>query len=77
MLRVKGGGYNVLTINGKTYNARGQEALVKTITEHMDEIEQCFSAEDFKLMRDQYGDDNEGEETRSVPDDEDDEDDDE
>ena len=75
MLRVKGGGYNVLTINGKTYNARGQEALVKTIAEHMSEIEQCFSAEDFKLMRDQYGDYEEGEETRSVPVSEDDDDD--
>lgn len=73
MLRIKGGGYNVLTLNGKTYNARGQEQLTKLIAEHIEEIAGCFSAEDFKLMRDQYGDSMDTEESRTVVDSDDEE----
>lgn len=53
MLLVKGGGYNVLTLNGKQYNARGEDALIALLKEHFDEIKACFSVDDFKIAKDE------------------------
>lgn len=50
MLKVKGGGYNIITLNGVEYPLRGSEAVTNFVREHFDEIKACFSEKDFQLV---------------------------
>ena len=52
MLYTKGGGYNIITLNGKTESVRGDGAVTQFIADHFDEIKACFSYKDFVIMED-------------------------